>query len=314
MNTNALIKSDVSMVQSKLTEDLFERWIAYIDATPKTVDTYRKALKHFFVHQLNHCDNVDSPTREDIVNYRNALKEEHKPTTVQLYMTAVKLFFQWTALEGIYPNIAEHIKGAKLDSTHKKDYLTTRQVQKLLASVDRSSLTGKRDYAMLCLMVTTGLRTISVIRADIADLRTVGDNAVLYYQGKGHEEKADYVKLGCEVETAIREYLIERGTADGNAPLFVSAANKNSGERLTTRSISRIAKERLKSAGFDSERLTAHSLRHTAATLNLLSGGTLEETQQLLGHASVNTTMIYSHALNRAKNNSELRITKAIFG
>ena len=63
-----------------------------------------------------------------------------------------------------------------------------------------------------------------------------------------------------------------------------------------------------------SDRLTAHSLRHTAATLNLLNGGTVEETKQLLGHANINTTLIYSHALERAKNDSENRIAKAIFG
>lgn len=64
----------------------------------------------------------------------------------------------------------------------------------------------------------------------------------------------------------------------------------------------------------DSDFLTGHSMRHTAATLNLLNGGTVEETRQLLGHTNINTTLIYSHALERAKNNSEERIAKAIFG
>jgi Site-specific recombinase XerD len=83
---------------------------------------------------------------------------------------------------------------------------------------------------------------------------------------------------------------------------------------MTTRSISRVAKESLIDVDLISDRLTAHSFRHTAATLNLLSGGTVEETQQLLDHANINTTLIYSHALERAKNNSEQRIAKAIFG
>jgi integrase/recombinase XerC len=82
---------------------------------------------------------------------------------------------------------------------------------------------------------------------------------------------------------------------------------------MTTRSISRIVKDRLIEAGFDSDRLTAHSLRHTAATLNLLNGGTVEETKQLLRHSNINTTLIYSHALERAKNDSENRIARAIF-
>jgi len=82
---------------------------------------------------------------------------------------------------------------------------------------------------------------------------------------------------------------------------------------MTTRSISGIVKDRFTGAGYDSERLTAHSLRHTAGTLNLLNGGTLEETQQLLRHSNINTTMIYLHHLDRAKNNSEARIAAAIF-
>ena len=292
--------------------ELFGKWVSYLDATPKTIETYTRAIKQFWRYLVE--SGITQPEREDIIAYREHLKLQHKPTTVQSYIAAVKLFFRWTAQEGIYPNVAEHVKGAKLDTEHKKDYLTTKQTGKLLANVNRSTLKGKRDYAILTLMVTTGLRTISVIRANIEDIRTAGDATALYYQGKGHEEKADYVKLAEPVEEAIRDYLKARGETDGSAPLFASEANRNGGGRLTTRSVSRIAKESLVSAGLESDRLTAHSLRHTAATLNLLNGGTVEETQQLLGHQNINTTQIYSHALERAKNNSENRIAAAIFG
>ena len=82
---------------------------------------------------------------------------------------------------------------------------------------------------------------------------------------------------------------------------------------MTTRSIRRIVKGNLVNAGYNSDRLTAHSMRHTAATLNLLNGGTLEETQQLLRHQNISTTMIYSHALERAGNRSEERIASGLF-
>lgn len=298
--------------QQTISADLYKRWEGFIDASPKTVETYTKAIKQFFAYLS--ANSIGQPQRETILAYRDYLKQGHKPTTVQSYLAAVKLFFQWTEREGIYPNIAQRVKGAKLDKEHKKDYLTTKQVTKLLGAIDRSTLKGKRDYAMLSLMVTTGLRTISVIRADIGDIRTAGDAIALYYQGKGHEEKADYVKLAEPVEEAIRDYLSTRKETDPRAPLFCSIANRNTGERMTTRSISRVAKDHLIDVGLKSDRLTAHSLRHTAATLNLLNGGTVEETQQLLGHSNINTTLIYSHALERAKNNSEQRIAKAIFG
>lgn len=292
--------------------DLFKRWIAYIDASPKTVATYTRAIKRFFLYLQ--AAGISQPTRETVVQYREYLKQDHKPTTVQSYLTAVKLFFQWTDQEGLYPDIANHVKGAKLDTGHKRDYLTSKQAARLLEGIDRSSLKGLRDYAILSLMVTTGLRTVSVIRADIQDIRTVGDDVALFYQGKGHEEKATFVKLAPPVEEAIRAYLKARGPADKTAPLFASIAHRNSGQRMTTRSISRLAKEHLVNIGLDSDRLTAHSLRHTAATLNLLNGGTIEETKQLLDHASIDTTLIYSHALERTKNKSEIRIAKAVFG
>ena len=295
-----------------LSQALFSRWVSFVEAQPRTIEAYRKAINYFL--QWTHANGVTQPTRADILAYRDYLKANHKATTVKSYLIAVKLFFQWTAQEGIFPNIADHIKGAKLTNEFKKDYLTSKQVSKLLNTVSKDDLAGLRDYAIIALIVTTGLRTIEVVRANIGDLRTVADFTALYILGKGRDEKAEYVKVPFEVENAIRAYLNARGETDAQAPLFASTSNNNKGGRLTTRAVSGICKGNLIEAGFNSERLTAHSLRHTAATLNLLNGGTLTETQQLLRHKSLNTTMIYSHALERAKNNSEDRIAKAIFG
>jgi integrase/recombinase XerC len=295
-----------------ITAELFTRWTAYIDAKPRTVETYTRNIKPFMLYLQ--ANSISQPTREDIIAYRDQLKADHKPATVQAYIMATKLFFQWLEQEHIYPDIAKHVKGAKLDTDHKKDPLTAKQVGKVLKTIDTDTLTGLRDYAIIALDVTSGLRTIEISRANIEDMRTVGDFTALFIQGKGHDEKSTFVKIPEQVEEAIRAYLAARGKTNGKDPLFVSHANRNNGERMTTRSISRIIKDNLKAAGYDSDRLTAHSLRHTAATLNLLNGASLEETQQLLRHTSINTTMIYAHALERAKNNSEERIAAAIFG
>ena len=314
MNELMTTESGILSVDQTVGAELFSRWTSYIDAKPKTVETYTRAIRQFFYYIS--VNGITRPTREDIIAYRDSLKTDKRPATVQSYLQAVKLFFQWTEQEGLYPNVAAHVKGAKLDSSKgfKKDYLTSKQVNRLLGNIDISTLKGKRDYAILSLMVTSGLRTVEVVRANIEDIRSVADFTVLYIQGKGHEERTDYVKLAEPVEDAIRNYLTIRGKANSKDPLFISIAHRNGGERMTTRSISRIAKENLVAAGLESDRLTAHSLRHTTATLNLLNGGTVEETQQLLRHTNINTTLIYSHALERAKNNSEVRVAKAIFG
>lgn len=313
MSDSTAIRRNTAVTERPdISAELYKRWVGYIDASPKTIETYSRAIRRFFAYLME--NGISQPTRETILAYRDCLKLDHKPTTVQSYLTVVKLFFQWTEQEHLYPDIAKHVKGTKIDKAHKKDYLTAKQVNKLLETIDRSAMKGLRDYAMLSAMVTTGLRTISIIRADIGDVRAAGDTAALYYQGKGHDEKADYVKLAGPVEEAVRTYLAARGETNPKAPLFCSTANRNSGGRMTTRSVSRIVKGHLADAGLQSDRLSAHSLRHTAATLNLLNGGTVEETQQLLGHSNINTTLIYSHALERAGNNSEQRIAKVIFG
>jgi len=300
------------MAQGGLTSDLYLRFVAFIDAKPRTVDTYTKALRQLFNYFGE--NGITRPQREDIISYRENLKTTgHKPTTVQNYITATRLFFQWLEQERIYPNVAAHIKGAKLDREHKKDYLTSRQVKAILGDIDRSTLQGKRDYAMLALMITGGLRTVEVVRADIGDLRTVGDNTVIFVQGKGRDEKTEYIKLDAHMEAIIREYLKARGEARPEAPLFVSTSNNNKGQRMTTRAISGIAKAHMVEAGYNSEKLTAHSLRHTAVTLSILAGKPLDEVQQFARHANLATTMIYNHALDKAKNSCSEAIAKAIF-
>ena len=312
MNALATVQSGELINRQEVGAELFTRFISYLDTTPKTVETYSKALRQLFSYfSLN---GIRQPQREDIIAFREELKASgHKPTTVQNYITATKIFFSWTAQEGYYPNIADHLKGAKLDREHKKDYLTSRQVKEVLGSIERDSLQGLRDYAILTLMVTGGLRDIEVSRADIGDLRTAGENVVLYVQGKGRQEKTEYVKISPQVEKAIRAYLKARGNAGEEEPLFTSLSNNSMGKRLTTRSVSGVVKTRLKEAGYNSERLTAHSLRHTAVTLSLLAGKDITEVQQFARHANIATTMIYNHSLDKAKNSCSEAIAQAIF-
>ncbi|WP_301282737.1 tyrosine-type recombinase/integrase [Staphylococcus hominis] len=300
-----------NVIESKRIDNtLLKRFLEYLDASEKTVQTYTRALRQFF--KFLYENNITQPQRTDVLAFRDNLKDKgRKPTTIKSYIVAVRLFFQWTNQEGLYPNIAEKIKGAKLDQAHKKDYLTVDQIKDVLNNIDTSTLTGARDYAIIVLMVTGGLRTIEVSRADMDDMRNVGNSPALYIQGKGREEKTEYVKLPLQVFKAIGRYreMLEKQYD----VLFVSTSNNNKGQRLTTRSISGIVKKRLKEAGYTSNRLTAHSLRHTAGTLNLINGGTLEETQQLLRHSNINTTMIYLHHLERENNQSEKRIADALF-
>lgn len=307
-----IVEPEELTAPAPMSSDLYTRFLAYLDATPKTVQTYERALRQLFTYFT--MNGITQPQRGDIIAFRDELKASgHKPTTVQSYITAARLFFEWTSTEGLYPNIAAHLKGAKLDRAHKKDYLTSSQVKEVLGCIESDTQQGLRDYAMLTLMVTGGLRTIEVSRANVEDMRTLGDSTVLYLQGKGREEKTDFVKISTPVEKAIRAYLKTRTDAAPDAPLFASLSNNSKGGRMSTRSISAVAKTRMQAAGYDSERLTAHSLRHTAVTLSLLAGRPLDEVQQFARHANISTTLIYSHALDVAKNGCSQAVSDAIF-
>lgn len=289
----------------------YKDYVDFLDAAPRTVQTYTGNIKQFI--KWTQQNGIARPTRQDVIAYRDELRERCKPSTVQSYITALRLFFSWTAQAGLYPNIAEHIKGAKLDSSHKKDYLNAAQVKDVLDSIDTQTAKGKRDYSIIALMVTGGLRDVEVARANIEDLKQLGGSTVLYLQGKGRDERTDYIKVVPAVEKPLREYLRTRQKAKGKQPLFTSLSNNSKGERLSTKSISGIVKDRLIAAGYNSDRLTAHSLRHSAVTLSLIGGLPLEEVQQFARHKNISTTQIYAHNLERAKNRSEDTIAGSIF-
>lgn len=307
----AMVKP-AALQPAEITESLYRDFVAYLDADENTVQSYSRTLRQFFAFMRSR--GITQPRREDILAYKEELRAHgKKASTISSYITVVRLFFGWTEAAGIYPNIAAHIKGAKIDRDHKKDYLTSAQARDILSQIDRSTLKGLRDYAMLALMLTNGLRTIEVSRSNVEDLRALADSTVLYIQGKGRDEKAEYTKIQPPVEKAIREYLKARGQTAPDAPLFASTSNNNSGRRMTTRSISAVVKGHMINAGYDSDRLTAHSLRHTAVTLSLLAGKPIDEVQQFARHSSIETTMIYNHALDKAKNGCSEAVSNALF-
>lgn len=292
-------------------QSMIERFIAFAQVSDKSAETYLRALKQMYFYFMQNA--ITQPCEEDLLAWRRWLQESgKKPATIRLYVTAMRLFFSWTERESIYPNIAKYIKSDKISREPKKDYLTTEQIKKVLGTVDRETLAGKRDYAILLLAITDGLREIEITRADVKDLTTRGNNTVLWVQGKGEREKNKSVKVPAITENAIRDYLKARGTSADNEPLFVSMSNNSKGGRISTRAVSGMIKARLREAGFDSERLTAHSLRHSAVTISLLEGADITEVQSFARHANLTTTQIYIHAIAEESNSCSTRIAEAI--
>ena len=307
----ALDQTPAPALAAQITPDLYSRFVSYIDVKPATVSTYTRNLRHFAQYLEAH--GIAQPTRDTVRAYRDELSARLKPTTVYGYLAAVKVFFSWTADAGLYPDIARHVKGPAISKAHKKDYLTGDQLRRALDLIDRDTAQGKRDYALFALMTCGGLRDIEASRANIGDLANRGSCTVLYLQGKGRVDKADFVKVPPPVEAALREYLATRPDPGPGLPLFASMSHNSAGARLSTRSISGIIKGALVRAGYNSARITAHSLRHSAVTLALLGGNSLQEAQQFARHTDLATTQIYAHNLDREKNHCEETIAGDIF-
>ena len=293
-------------------KELVTLFLSSIDIKPRSIDTYRKALKQFFLYLDK--KNIMAPTKEDIIAFKNDLAAEHEAATVSLYIIAVRQFFNRLYENGLYDNIAHGIKGARTPKGFRKDTLTIEQIKRTLQGIDRSTLEGKRNFAIINLLVRTGLRTIELHRADIEDIRQEAGEALLYIQGKGRDSKDAFVLLTEEALRPIREYLTARNEKDTSRPLFVSHSRRNAGERLSEETISRIVKNALRAAGIDDRRLTAHSLRHTAITLSLLGGASLQEAQTMARHADINTTLIYAHNIQRIKQAPERKIASLLKG
>jgi integrase/recombinase XerD len=234
-----------------------------------------------------------------------------RPASVNAWLAGVRSFFAWLAEIGQIPfNPAAQIKGATRKGTkkrHTRQALTDNEARRLLDMPDRSTKQGKRDYAMLALMLYTAARTIEVHRADITDLDTQSGKMVLNVQGKGHMEKDEILVLVGPAENAMRDWIASRGTKPG--PLFTSLSNKSAGDRLSRSALREIVKGYFAAAGIHGENKTTHSLRHTAITKAIRNGAEPIKVQAMSRHVSTDTLMIYYHETDRIDDPAEKYIS-----
>ena len=282
-------------------EDSLERFLATQDITRGSKTTYKNALKQFFKWFLQ--ENTDTPTRETILRYKNDLDLQGlRPATRACYLVAVRKFFEWAESLKMYPNIAKGIKGARRAlKHHQKDALSLDQVKKVLNSIKKETVQGKRDFAFINLLLRTGLRLIEIVRADYKDLDLQGEEALLWVRGKGRDGKDECVVLAHSALKPILDYLRARNLHHQDKPLFTSVSDRNNGKRLTTFSLSRIIKRYFRQVGIDNRRLTAHSLRHTFGVLSIKAGASLYELQLAMRHTNPATTEIYLGDIERQK-------------
>lgn len=265
----------------------------------KTVENYDRYLSRFFKDAgiKSPADITDDAVREfrlrlnraPGVKVRGQTAATLKKNTQNYHLIALRVFLKYLMKRDIKALSPDRIDLAKVGQRHL-DLISDTELARLLDAPDASTLLGLRDKAIMELFFSTGLRL-----SELCSLNRDLDLSKDEFSVRGKGEKVRVVFLSDEAKAAIRAYLAAR--KDMDEPLFVqtSARARDDGEmRLTQRSIERIVKQYAIKAGI-SKKVTPHVLRHSFATDLLSNGADIRSVQQMLGHANISTTQIYTH-------------------
>lgn len=273
--------------------DLLEPFLA-AQIRPATRIAYRADLVSFFGSNLITVDQVQSVTVEEVERWRNDLAEAGaKPTTINRKLTSLRGFFRRCVAKGVIdrsPADPALVRNYRTQPTSVGKAIATEHLEQMLemAQSRPNRLQAARDYALLTLLLYTGMRRGEAIALRWSDIVQEGGYtvAVLRDTKAGHEQ---HVKLVGRVQEALQALR----TAYGELPeyVFVSLSrHQNYRQRLRRDSVRDIVRGYGQQVGID---ITAHSLRHTCATLALEGGASVQQVQSHLRHRNIQTTMRY---------------------
>lgn len=277
-------------------EEYVQAYIDYLSAEKglaiNTLDSYGRDLKQFSLYLRDGPKiGFEGASRTTVVAYLLHLQKQGRTTaTIARRLAALKSFYQFL----VHERILSRDPTADLESPKQKKklprVLTVREVEILLNQPRAVSAAGRRDKAMLELLYAAGIRVSELVSLDVDDVNlTIGYVRCL---GKGNKERI--VPIGSMAIKAISAYL-EKGRGqllkDVDEPaLFLN----HQGGRLTRQGFWKIIKRYAREAGINKP-ITPHTMRHSFATHLLENGADLRSVQELLGHADISTTQIYTH-------------------
>ena len=237
---------------------------------------------------------IESPGAITIDHLSAYLAEQKRnslaPASLRLIVIALKIFFRRLAAQGRIPGDPADALHSPRTERYLPETLNEPDLAKLLESIDTNAPLGRRDRAILELFYSSGLRISELTAARLENLHI--EEKILRVTGKGN--KTRLVPVGGAAIEALHDYLDnERVNLVGkktDSEIFLSIR----GGKLTTQRVWQIVKERAKMAGIDAN-VYPHLLRHSFATHLLGNGADLRVIQELLGHADIATTQIYTH-------------------
>lgn len=298
---NEVLKESKDYLTINELNEYKESFIDYLDVDEKTLNTYRVGILSFMNYLKN--NQINKPVREDIIGYRNYLRENYSSNTVNTYMIAVRALFKYLKIHNKYEDITVDIKGAKYDTTPRKEVLSLEQMKSIYSTLEDS-----REKALFGIMISTGLRVCEISTALIEDIKEHNGEIVLFILGKKRDSKNEYVKLPNQVIEDIKNYIGDRTQGS----IFVSTSNNNINGGMTTTSLRRIVKSILKRYGIEKDTISCHSLRRSFAVVSYETGSSIYDIQQVLRHQNIQTTTRYLKQVDRDKNKTEYNVANVI--
>jgi integrase/recombinase XerC len=230
------------------------------------------------------------------------LQKGLKSATINRRLAAIKSLVCFAYNCGHCEFMLEAVKGEKLSAYRDTSGVDPETFKRVLGGIDRGTLKGIRDYALLMLLWSNALRRSEVSKANIADFDPVAKTLRIY--GKGRGNQSEIVSLGSGTVTAIESWLSARGETNPDKALFCSVNAGYRDGRLCTQAIYNIVKERCQDAGI-TKTMSPHRVRHSSITAALeATGGDVRRVQKLSRHSSLNTLLIYDD--NRKNHQGEV--------
>lgn len=280
-----------------------------LDVRRTTRYTYARQIAAFINWVYTTGRELQSLGAADIVAYKEHLLSTRSTSTAATAIAAIRRLYSIVEDNG-GKNIARGVHAPKVHRTFVRQHLTPAEARAVIMAAK-----PPRDRAIVHLLLATGIREVEAVRLDIADIAirhivTAGGEEVTRHVakiwGKGRDGADAIVVIPGHAWITLARYISTRRVTSSSDPLFVGVCNRNSGGRLTTRSIRNIVTGAMRAAGLVGREYSTHSLRHTAAVAALMNGASLTDVQGMLRHSSPAITQLYVESIRE-----ELRLARA---
>ena len=283
-----------------------------------TSQSYERDIKDFFCVSSVIEISIEEIKKVSILHTQNyimkLMDKKMSSATINRKISSLSALYKWllkfqdnsTGIQIIKYNPFGNLKEEKPVINNKEtEFLTKEECKILLESIDTSTILGYRNKTILALALTTALRKSEIINIKIKHVTTHTGYDVIKVRRKGGKE--DIVKLQVSVLTMINEYIMltkRDSGSSGEEYLFIGhSTNGNNKEKLDSSTLNYMIKKICKNAKID-KNIRVHSTRHTAITLAILAGATVEKVRDFAGHKNLATTNRYIHSVDKLKNNA----------